>query len=192
MADRAGAAAVREAGAVRVGAVLQHEQAVLVGDPHDLAHVGHAAVQVDGDHADRPLGDRGRDRLRADGEGVRVDVDQDRHQVARQQRPGSRLPGRDRHDHLAADARLAHAELAPPLRQRREGGGDDARPVVVRDAGQPLLAGRLQLQELGGEGGRLPAERLGDATVERQLLGERDAAVGRRPAPSWPRPAARR
>ena len=62
MSPMAADAAAVVFGAVRLGGVLDHDQAVLPGDLHDRVHVGRLAVEVDRHDGLGPRRDRRLDR----------------------------------------------------------------------------------------------------------------------------------
>src|SRR5205085_4401508 len=65
--EAAGPATV-ERGAVGLGGVLDHGRSVRVGQDHEGRHVGHQAVEVDGDDGGRVLAGHGGDGVGVDGE----------------------------------------------------------------------------------------------------------------------------
>ena len=86
---------------VGLGAVLEHGNAVAIGDGHDALHVAGRAGHVDRHDQPRAGSDLALQVLRIHAETV-VDLAQDRDGVGLHDRPDRRDPEEGRHDDLAA------------------------------------------------------------------------------------------
>ena len=143
--ERAGSGA-GEAGAVRLGGVLDDEQAVALGELTDPVHVADLAEQVDGDDRGRSLAHELRCRRGVDQPGVGADVAQHRGRARVQNAQRSRDRRVGRQDDLIPGADAGRDQ---PEAERRGPGGDA--DGVPRPAEPCEFA--LEGLHLGGESG---------------------------------------
>ncbi len=157
----------------RVCAVLDHDEAVPLGDRHDAIHVARQAVEVGRHDRPRPLGDRRLEGVGVEREGGRVDVGEDDLQAAHARQFGNHPEGERRDDDLRAGRQLerlqdvveGHAAVrgrdgvaaARPGGERRLEGLDlrpldeRAAPAVFRD---DLFGVRKDARPVPGDGGQ--------------------------------------
>ena len=132
MAERARAAPL-VARTVRLAGVLEHEQAVAVGDGGDLVHGRRLAVEVHGHDGFRPLADRILQRARVEVEGLRIRVDEHRGGSGTHDRERGRHERVGRRDHLVTGADATCAERQVESRQAGVGADRSGRPAVGRE-----------------------------------------------------------
>ena len=118
-----------EGGSVRLAAVLDHLEVVLLCDGHYLVHVHGETVEMDND--DRLRGGRngGFDLFGIDVHRIEIDVHEHGNRVVVQNARGGRRPGIRRHKHMVALAQSAprHAHV----QRRRAGVGRDGELIAV-------------------------------------------------------------
>ena len=163
ISERSGAGTL-PAGTMRLGGVLDHEQAVAPSEPPDCVHVADLPVQVDGDHGDGAVRDSLAGGSNVNQPGRIVHVAEPRNRAGVEHGEGGRNVGVGRDDDLVA---LLHSGRDQGERQR-------GRPGRHADA----MAHAAHFGELGLEPLDLAAQdepALGEHIVERhsKLIGDR-------------------
>ncbi len=152
-------------GAVRVCAILDHDQAVPFGDLHNGVHVGHLCAQVDWDDGPRFRSYRRFGRLGVDAVGLGVNVHDHRHGPGRHGGRRRGLEGVGWHDHLVApaDVRGAQRDL------HRDGAVDHrhrvATPLQLGKAADELSGLRPRIRVTAPLTGLYDARNRGDVTL---------------------------
>ncbi len=122
--------------AQRLAAILDERQPAPRTDRHDRVHVARIAIDGNDHHAARLGADRALDFVRIDVERRRIDVDDDGHQAALDERPHGGRPRERRHDHLVAWPQAARSLGIGDRGDRQKIGGrarihhDGIRPAV--------------------------------------------------------------
>jgi len=132
---------------VRLGRVLDHGEAVTLGDRLDLVHVGWEAVQVHRQDRARPLGDALLDSRRVEVVRARIDVAEDGNAALVRHRHRARDERERRDDHLVARPEARGGGRAvqgrrPRVEREAEAHAEVARPLLLerRDLGRVRTA----------------------------------------------------